>query len=80
MDWTRANPEFFRAYARAKAAQKAMLLDNGLKGLYNPLFARFVAVSCCGMKPESKIELGDEIGEIVISIKSRDAGNADKAG
>ena len=35
-------PEFFTAYNRLKSCQKAMLLTNGLLGLYSGRFAIFV--------------------------------------
>jgi hypothetical protein len=34
--------------------KKAILLNNGLKGLYNPLFAKFVCINCCDMKSENQ--------------------------
>lgn len=42
--------EFSRAYTRlAKKAQKNFLIQNGLQGLYNPVFAKFVAINISDM-------------------------------
>lgn len=50
------HPEFSAAYARAKALQKDILVENGLQGLYNGPFAIFVAQNFTDMKQKEEHE------------------------
>jgi|TARA_Y100000034_G_scaffold47492_1_gene58483 hypothetical protein len=53
--------EFFEAFTRAKELYRDFLIQNGLKGLYPPAFAIFVATNTAGMK--DKKETGLTAGE-----------------
>jgi hypothetical protein len=55
VNWTKDNEEFLSAYTRAKAMQKDILIQNGMKGLYNPQFAQFVATNCTDMRIKSEV-------------------------
>ena len=50
LNWLQDNPEFLRAYDYAKSCQKDILTQNGLLGLYNCLFAKFVAINSTDMR------------------------------
>jgi hypothetical protein len=49
LNWLNDNPRFLSAYNYAKACQKDILTQNGLLGLYNCLFAKFVAINSTDM-------------------------------
>ena len=57
LNWLDNNLEFLRAYNYAKACQKDILTQNGLLGLYNCLFAKFVAINSTDMKEKSEQEV-----------------------
>ena len=71
LNWREQSRRFANAYARAKELQKIMLVQNTLRGMYNPMFAKLLAVNEHGMteKVENKSEvtfsvsLPDEIDE-----------------
>jgi hypothetical protein len=48
--------EFSDAFMRAKELQKEFLIENGLNGTYNPLFAKFVAINITDMKDQPLID------------------------
>lgn len=52
--WRKDYPEFSEAYTHAKALQKDILIQNGIRGLYNPQFAIFVAKNCTDMREQKK--------------------------
>ena len=52
-NWTKEHPEFLQAYKEAKKLQEDFLIENGLNGNYNALFAKFVAVNVTSLKDEA---------------------------
>jgi hypothetical protein len=56
LDWANRHSEFSEAYARAKALQEKIWLDNGMGGLYNSQFAQFFGKNCLGYKDKTEIE------------------------
>lgn len=50
------HPEFFEAYARAQDMQHEMLVTLGLNGMYNPLFARFIAQNYTELREKQAID------------------------
>lgn len=54
-NWVKDHEEFSDAYLRAKAMQKDILIENGLKGLYNSQFATFVAINCTDMRQKTEV-------------------------
>ena len=52
-------PEFSLAYTRVKAVQKRFLINNGLSGLYNPLFTKFTAINVTDMSDRQEIRVDD---------------------
>jgi hypothetical protein len=47
LNWTKAHPEFFDAYKRAKELQENFLVVNGNKSLINTAFGIFVMKNLC---------------------------------
>lgn len=61
MDWVDPkhasyHPEFSEAYKRAKRIRKWFLVENGLNGCHNPLYAKFVAVNMTDMSDKQQVE------------------------
>lgn len=53
--------EFWQTYTRiAKELQKNFLVQNGLEGLYNPVFAKFVALNFTNMVDKKEVELSSD--------------------
>jgi hypothetical protein len=50
------HPNFSAAYRRAKQLQKHILVTNGLMGLYNSNFAKFVATNSTDMHDRQEID------------------------
>ena len=76
--------EFLHAFTCAKEIRKWFLIENGLNGLYNPLFAKFVAINITDMEEKADItSKGEKLpappltnDQILALIKeSEDAGN-----
>jgi hypothetical protein len=68
-EWVEQELEFRSAYTRAQELQKAILIENGTKGLYNPQFTIFVAKNCTDMRDKVEVDhtvrrLEDVIREI----------------
>ncbi len=69
-EWKVVHPEFSAAYATCKDLQKDHIQQFGLLGLYNPGFAKFVAINCTDMK--DKIEQENTNKNISINIDGED--------
>lgn len=48
--------EFSEAFMCAKELQKNFLIENGLNGCYNPLFAKFVAINITDMRDQPLVD------------------------
>jgi len=60
-DWTDKHEEFRTAYEYAKSKQKEILIANGIRGNYNTLFAKFVAINATDMRERVDVEHSGEI-------------------
>lgn len=49
-EWIEKHKEFSNAFTHAKEIRKWFIIENGLEGLYNPAFAKFVAVNVTDMR------------------------------
>jgi hypothetical protein len=58
--------EFSDTYIHAKRLQKDVLIQNGLLGLYNPAFAKFVAVNFTTMRDKQDTE-----SQITVNISAK---------
>lgn len=65
--------EFLESFTRAKELQKNFLLQNGLLGLYNPIFAKFVAVNITDMTDKQVKELDETIRSDVVEPEKAEA-------
>jgi len=68
LNWTVEHKEFLHAYELCKDYQKEILIQNGLMGNYNCLFAKFVAINATDMKEKQEIEHSGDIN-IKVDIK-----------
>lgn len=57
------HPKFRDAFICAQEIRKWFLIQNGLQGLYNPLFAKFTAINVTDMKDVSSREITGKDGE-----------------
>lgn len=64
----RFKKEFSEAFMRAKKMQKEYIIQNGLQGLYNPIFAKFVAINITDMQDKKVTEnTGPDGGPIQVA-------------
>ena len=59
-NWTEENretyqEEFMHAFTQAKLLQKDFLIQNGLQGLYNPIFSKFTAINITDMRDQQDV-------------------------
>lgn len=55
-NWCEQHPRFKDCYARAKEIQLGKLTSNALRGLYNPIYAKFEAVNNHNQKDKQEVE------------------------
>ena len=55
-EWCNKHPRFSAYYARAKEIQLGKLTSNALRGLYNPIYAKFEAVNNHNQKDKQEVE------------------------
>jgi|SRR3990167_939027 len=55
--WSEVHKEFSDAIMRAKECQERILVTNGLKGLYNSVFAVFTAKNVLGWRDRSETDI-----------------------
>lgn len=55
LNWTEKHQEFFDTYKKAKDLQKDMLIDLGMRGLYNSTFTIFTAKNITDMKDKTEV-------------------------
>ena len=60
-EWAKVHQEFSDSVMRAKEIQKQFLVQNGLKGLYDPRFGMFVAVNMTDMRSKESIEITAQV-------------------
>ena len=56
-NWAKAHEKFFGAVKKAEARQKEILIQNGLMGNYEKVFAIFVAKNVTDMRDRKEIEI-----------------------
>ena len=55
-EWIKQHEEFSDAFTHAKDLQKWFLIENGLNGCYNPMFAIFTAKNITDMRDKTETE------------------------
>lgn len=64
LNWCDVHPMFFEAYKKCKGLQKDMLVDLGLRGLYNPTFTIFTAKNITDMTDKKQVDHSSEDGSM----------------
>lgn len=72
-NWCDKHDEFFVAYKKAQNLQKDMLVDLGLKGLYNSTFTIFTAKNITDMKDKQYIDETSKRSIVVSSDADKEA-------
>lgn len=74
--WSKKHPEFAEAHEQARENQKDMWLQNSLKGLYPPIFAKYVGANLFGWHEKQDHEIhGDIFIEVVNYAEKKDKNN-----
>ena len=60
-NWTDKHKPFFDAYTHIRDIQEAILIQNGLRGLYNSNFTTFIMKNNFGYKDKQDVELGGNV-------------------
>ncbi len=56
-EWTKDIPEFGESYRVCKDLQKEFLNENALLEIYNPIYAKFVAINITDMRDKTEQEV-----------------------
>ena len=59
--WLKKHEEFLNAFTHAQELRKWFLVENGLNGCYNPLFAKFTAINITDMTDSKDVNLSGEV-------------------
>lgn len=71
-DWVdekseRYKPEFSKAFTRARRTQKNFIIQGGLAGAYNPVFAKFVAMNLTDMRDRVEVPTDKDGNEVYVA-------------
>lgn len=69
LEWCQKYPRFLICYARAKELQLGKLTSNALRGLYNPIYAKFEAVNNHNQKDKQEVDAN--VSGVVLDDKTR---------
>lgn len=59
--WMKKHEEFLNAFTHAQRLRKWFIIENGLNGCYNPLFAKFTAINVTDMRDRTEQQIKDEL-------------------
>jgi len=62
-EWAKVYPEFSVALKKAKELQRAILITNGLKGLYQTAYAIFLSKNITELRDNKEADLTDDKGK-----------------
>lgn len=68
LNWTKAHPDFFDAFKRAKELQENFIVINGNKGLLNPAFAIFTAKNVLKWRDKQPDE--DQPTQVTVNVSN----------
>jgi len=69
IDWAKHYPEFSESYSKALELEKEFLIQNGLKGFYQPNIFQFIASNLTDMRnKETKEHTGADGGPVETKI------------
>lgn len=82
-DWLNVNhasyqKEFSDAFTCAQKVRKWFLIENGLNGCYNPLFAKFVAINITDMTDKQELKMPDGVKVQIEYVPAKNDGNKKK--
>lgn len=64
--------EFSDAFTRAREIRKDVLIEGGLLGVYNPLFAKFTAINLTDMRDTKEVKQSGEVTHRVYTQEETD--------
>jgi len=65
--------KFSEAFTQAQVLRKDFLIHNGLLGLHNPAYAKFVAVNCTDMRDKVDTEMSGTMAVTIVDYCKVDA-------
>lgn len=65
-EWVKVHPQFSDAFTRAQELRKWFLIENGLNGTYNPLFAKFTAINITDMRDKQDVGIDGKL-EVILT-------------
>lgn len=65
-EWARKYPDFGYAMIHARDMRRAMIIDNALAGLYNPLFAKLAAANLFGWHDRQDVNHTGEVKSVIV--------------
>lgn len=65
-DWARKYPDFGYSLVHAHDIRRAMIIDNALAGLYNPLFAKLAAANMFGWHDRQDVNHTGEVKSVIV--------------
>jgi hypothetical protein len=65
-DWARKYPDFAYSLLHARDMRRAMIIDNALSGLYNPLFAKLAAANLFGWHDRQDVNHTGEVKSVIV--------------
>ena len=71
LNWSKEYPRFADCYARAKEIQLGKLKSNTLRGLYNPIYAKFEAVNNHDQKDKQEVDTNVSGNALGLDDKTR---------
>lgn len=69
-DWAKKHKAFLNAFTHAQEIRKWFLIQNGLQGLYNPLFAKFTAINITDMRDKTETEVTGTVKHEIVSFSN----------
>lgn len=72
LNWKDTHRQFWSVYAMCSEMQKGVMMRGAMAGHFNPVFAKFIAVNCHGMKEKTEQEVkSDGAFELNITVTDR---------
>lgn len=72
-NWERTQPEFMEAVIEARALRKNFLIQNGLKGFYQPNVWQFITQNLTDMRTQQKVEVDGVVTINLVNYANADA-------
>jgi hypothetical protein len=66
-EWARRHKEFNSALQCARSLRKHLVIDNALKGLYNPIFAKLAAANWFNWSDKQDVHHSGEVRSVMVA-------------